>query len=118
MAKKLAKKQTGGSGNPSSPRATSGPPKKQVTTSSSGDYKTITKNSTEPFGNKSGSTTKVRRTVKGVLSGAPTVRAAKAARANDTADKGNGNYSRYPNFWHKGMGDFKKSGGATKSKKK
>lgn len=114
MAKKLAKKQMGGSG----PRATSGPPKKQVTTSSSGNYKTITKNSTEPFGNKSGSTTKVRRTVKGVLSGAPTVKEAKRARANDTADKGNGNYSRYPDFWHTGMGDFKKSGGATKSKKK
>jgi hypothetical protein len=90
-----------------------GGPKKVTTVSNSGNYKTTTKNNTEPYGNKSGSATKVRRTIKGVVSGAPTVKEAKEARANDRNEvTGNS----YPTYYHSGMGDFKKKGGPVKMK--
>ena len=89
-------------------------PKKVITVSNSGNYKTITKNNTEPYGNKTGSTTKVRRTIKGILKGAPTVKEAKEARANEKSEvTGNS----YPTYYNVGMGDFKK-GGAKKTVKK
>jgi hypothetical protein len=88
--------------------------KKVTTVSNSGNYKTTTKNNTEPYGNKSGSATKVRRTIKGVVSGAPTVKEAKEARANDRNEvTGNS----YPTYYHSGMGDFKKKGGTVKKMK-
>jgi hypothetical protein len=75
------KYQAGGEYNKTTPgQKMTKPPKKVTTVSNSGNYKTITKNNTEAYGNKTGSTTKVRRTVKGVLKGAPTVREAKQAR--------------------------------------
>jgi hypothetical protein len=96
-----------------------GGPKKVTTVSNSGNYKTITKNNTEP-------TTKVRRTVKGVLKNAPTVREAKEARLSESTPiikrNSQGNLEtvgekRYPNYVTSGMGDFKKNGGTVKKMK-
>jgi hypothetical protein len=76
------KYQAGGEYNKTTPgQKMTKPPKKVTTVSNSGNYKTITKNNTEPYGNKTGSTTTVRRTVKGLLKDAPTVKKAKQARA-------------------------------------
>jgi hypothetical protein len=88
-------------------------PKKVTTVSRSGNYKTTTKNNPSPVSNKSGSVTTTRRTLKGAISGAPTVKKAKEARLNDTNEvTGNS----FPKYYHSGMGDFKKGG--TKGKKK
>jgi len=103
-----AKKYQDGGENPA------GGPKKVTTISNSGNYKTVTKNNTKAYGNKSGSTTKVRRTLKGALTGAPTVKKAKEARANDRNEvTGNS----YPTYYNVGMGDFKKGGSVKKMKK-
>jgi hypothetical protein len=100
----------GGYTNTTPGRMMTKPPKKVTTVSNSGNYKTITKNNTEPYGNKTGSTTKVRRTVKGLLKDAPTVKKAKQARANDRNEV---TRNSYPTYYNAGMGDFQK-GGATK----
>jgi len=101
------KYQAGGEYNKTTPgEKMTKPPKKVTTVSNSGDYKTITKNNTEPYGNKTGSTTKVRRTVKGVLKGAPTVSEAKQAR------EGYMFYKDPP--YKKRTGDFQKGGATTK----
>ena len=106
------KYQAGGEYNKTTPgQKMTKPPKKVTTVSNSGNYKTITKNNTEPYGNKTGSTTKVRRTVKGVLKGAPTVREAKQAREGYMSYKESLRNPKGP--YTKRKGDFQ-NGGATK----
>jgi len=103
------KYQAGGEYNKTTPgEKMTKPPKKVTTVSNSGDYKTITKNNTEPYGNKTGSTTKVRRTVKGVLKGAPTVSEAKQARAGKVFA------GSLMTPYKKRTGDFQKGGATTK----
>jgi len=104
------KYQTGGNTTPGEKMTK--PPKKVTTVSNSGNYKTITKNNTEPYGNKTGSTTKVRRTVKGVLKGAPTVREAKQAREGYMFTKEPLRNPKGP--YTKRKGDFQKGGATTK----
>ena len=102
------KYQAGGEYNKTTPgQKMTKPPKKVTTVSNSGNYKTITKNNTEPYGNKTGSTTTVRRTVKGLLKEAPTVKKAKQARAGIVFA---GSLMRP---YNDRTGDFQK-GGATK----
>jgi hypothetical protein len=107
------KKYQNGGPTPTQPDTSSkdDTPKKVTSVSKSGNYKTITKNNTEPYGNKTGSTTKVRRTVKGVLKGAPTVREAKQAREGYMYYKEPLRNPKGP--FTKRKGDFQK-GGATK----
>ena len=102
------KYQLGGEYNKTTPgQKMTKPPKKVTTVSNSGNYKTITKNNTEPYGNKTGSTTKVRRTVKGLLKDAPTVKKAKQARAGIVFS------GSLMTPYNDRTGDFQK-GGATK----
>lgn len=102
--KKLEKKEIGG------------PRTKTVSKSPSGNYKTITKIYNND--NTTGETTTVRRTLKGVLSGAPKVSATKIARSDEKRAESKEKAQEYAKNYQAVLeGDYKK-GGSVKSKTK
>jgi hypothetical protein len=102
--KKLTKKKLGG------------PKTKTVEKSPSGNYKTITK--VYDNDNTRGTTTTVRRTLKGVLSGAPKVSDTKIARSEDYKERADKKNAESREKIQKYLeGDYKK-GGSVKSKTK
>ncbi len=106
ITKNLTKKKIGG------------PKTKTVEKSPSGNYKTITK--VYDNGNTRGATTTVRRTLKGVLKGAPTVSETKIARSEGYKEYDKKNAESREKIQKYLEGDYEgfKKGGSVKSKTK